>query len=144
LEDLDANCSTAFVNFGQWALSYASGKDGRPYTVAEFGAAVDELLALLPQFVHQHRKRVWWTSINAFPHGYNVAEHRDWRWLVPLRLFNAVASARVTAAGLRTVDFSDVAYTLSELSYDMAHYKAPVERQRARLLLHALVTHKLS
>jgi hypothetical protein len=145
-------CAVSFVNFGQWPLSFSSGKttdnnSSRPYTATEYAKAVKELFARIPLEVTNFKTRFFWVDSNAHPPNDMVRQGRDWRSLHPLRLFNQIAKQAARRVGIPVVRVHEMAEVLSELSFDSHHYMAPVEREIARIVLQfyltATDTHKL-
>ena len=62
----------------------------------------------------------------------------EWRTDVVLRLYNEAAVKELEAINFEYIDVFRIANVLHDLTYDGSHFKAPVEREVARVIFHSL------
>ena len=137
--DALATCDVVVLNFGQWAASGDSGllppepPRTSPWSEDRYERAVADVLAEAQAAVSRSASaRLLWATTH--PHGISarVAASQDWRTPHVLRLY-ARASARAAASlGVPVIDAYNIGAALHDLSYDGAHYAAPVESEIAR------------
>ena len=130
-------CSVALVGFGQWFVSHAVRSPRAPrLTASAFAArAVQAMRSASASYPHAvwlttHPLGEGWDSLYTQPPG-------EWRTDGVMRAYNDAAAQAVGGAGFTVYDVFGMANVLHDLSYDGSHYKAPVEREIARLVAHA-------
>lgn len=130
-------CSAVLFNFGQWQVAPPEGH-GDPWPVSRYAAAVDRALRnarlMLPE------KRLIWVTLH--PHGETDPMYTkpptDWRTDIVLGAYNDAALKACEAHNFEFIDIFNVANAVHDLTYDGAHYKAPVARELARLVYHSV------
>lgn len=141
-QDARATCDVVLLNFGQWPASGDTGQlpplpgSGPPWSVPRYEAAVAELLADARAALGSGASRLLWVTTH--PHGFTprVAAGRDWRSGAVLREYARASIRAAERLGVSWADVHSMADVLRDLSYDGAHYKAPVESEIARALQH--------
>jgi hypothetical protein len=142
--NLTKNCSAFTFNTGQWPLSYVSNKKTpttnkiRPYTDSEYLLLLDDLHEKVQQVPAS--KKAFWLATNIFSHSNSVIQNNDWRTLLPLRHRERMAHTYWTHRQMPIIEPREITDPLFDLSYDTSHYRAPVERMRARFVLQYVLT----
>eukprot|EP01041_Mallomonas_annulata_P007329 gene7329-14949_t len=131
-----SECSIVLVGAGQW---HAGWPEGYPHSVLDYSIIIRN--ALLRYKSKPFIKRLLW--ITPFPHGSADSLFRvppeDWRNEIVLHAYNNAAIEVCKELNVDYIDIFGIANVLHDLSYDAAHFKAPVAREMALLVLNVLV-----
>ena len=127
-------CEVVLLNFGQWPASGSSGllppdpPNAPPWSVERYEAAVTDVLTSALRTT----ARLLWLTVH--PHGITerVLSAQDWRSSHVLQLYANASIRAATSLGVAYMDIHSMADVLRDLSYDGAHYAAPVEAEIAR------------
>ena len=133
------HCAHVLVNFGQWPLSDFATTD--PWDLKRYRMAVR---AELRRFMRLRPKvrSLTWVSTNPHPLGraQRTCPATDWRFPHLIASFNHIAHAEVLRSpGIGWLDTYAIAFPLSDLSFDGAHYQGPVGIALAHALAHHLL-----
>lgn len=108
------------------------------FSAIEYGEAVTKYLIELSNFIDMN-KFLWITmhphGETAFLYGPNAKERRN---SYVLNLYSIVSIEICKRMHVHYVDIFSISDVVHDLSYDSAHFKAPVENEIAALVLHAL------
>lgn len=130
------SCSVVLLGFGQWFVSHAIGDHAAraPHLSASAYAArvVEALRSANQSYPHV----VWLTSHplgERWPSMY-TRPPTEWRTDGVLRAYNRAAALAAADAGFEVYDLFGMSNAVHDLTYDGSHYKAPVEREIARMV----------
>lgn len=143
-----SRCNSILLNFGQWHVSYSTKPDLKrgPFKVSEYASLVNRTLSNY-SFSFPHAKIYF---LGTLPFGQSARlymatppedEQRDYRNDVVLRAINAAGMEicrRLKRKHLRCINLFEMGNVVRDLSYDLAHFKAPVGPQMALAVLTAL------
>jgi hypothetical protein len=138
-----ARCDAIVVNFGQWHVSWTTRTIiGRgPFTISEYAQLVHRTLHYTDQF--PAAKILF---VGTMPFGQNAMLYtrpvpHDYRNTAVLRAVNAAgmeACRRLQERKVHCMNLFEMGNVVSDLTYDMAHFKAPVGVQMALAVVTAL------
>ena len=134
-----SNCSVIVVDVGQWQLSWAMiNQRKEPFRLQEYADLVQRILR---KYTELFTAKLFF--VGSMPFGQNhriyfpVGEPgKDYRTDIILREFNIVAmDACHQVIGANCLNLFEIGDVLRDLSYDLAHFRAPVGSQSALALL---------
>ena len=126
------SCSIFLMNFGQWQAAW---RDGYAWPVSRYSKAVRiYLLSMRSRFA---TKRLIWLTVNPFPDtpSMYMIPPKEWRSQEVLRAYNDAAIKVANELKFEYIDTFKHANGLHDLSYDGAHFKAPLLREVLCFLL---------
>lgn len=134
-----STCSTLLFNFGQWQLNFQAGS---PWPASAYADAVRLTLRVAKRLAG---KRVFWLTTHAYSENSEMylQSPNNWRSDIALSDYNQAARLVADAEGVGFIDLFAIADAMHDLTYDDCHYKSPVERELARVVLHTIMSRAL-
>lgn len=133
-------CSVALLGFGQWFVSHAIGDHAARAPRVPASAYAARVAEALRSANRSYPHVVWLTT---HPLGERWASMytrppTEWRTDGVLRAYNRAAALAAADAGFEVYDVFGMSNAVHDLTYDGSHYKAPVEREIARMVAAAV------
>eukprot|EP01041_Mallomonas_annulata_P006300 gene6300-12749_t len=127
----DMPCDYVLVNIGSWPAHYATSPD-------EYEQLVREMLTNAKRRIYP-RRLIWLTT---HPNGdlsnSYLSPPKELRTHTLLKVFNNIAIKLSLNLSVDYIDIFKFSSVLNDMTYDGFHYKLPMEREIAKVVLHEL------
>ena len=109
-----------------------------PLTVSRYGLQVEKVLMKYIEIFQTVGTKLYWLTTHPNPDKFNMYEDPpgDWRTPELLEAYNNIAKRVASKLNVSVIDVYNVAAVVNDISYDAMHYKAPVGREIAKIVLH--------